>query len=78
MTKIGLFYRTQTSNTQTAAEMMQKELGSNFVVTLHGISKTEPRDLQADDYIIISWTTGLQKVMSLMSLKFCTTTILCF
>jgi flavodoxin I len=78
MIKIGLFHRTQTSNTQTAVEMVQKEFGSNFVVTLHDISKTEPSDLQADDYIIISWTTGLQKVMTLMSLKSCTTTILCF
>ena len=30
MAKIGLFYGTQTSNTQTAAEMIQKEFGGDF------------------------------------------------
>jgi flavodoxin I len=29
MAKIGLFYGTQTGNTQTVAELIQKELGSD-------------------------------------------------
>jgi len=33
MSKIGLFYGTQTSNTQTAAEAIQKELGGDSVAT---------------------------------------------
>lgn len=61
MTKIGLFYGTQTSNTQTAAELIQKEFSGDSVVTLHDISKTEPSDLEGYDYIIIgcpTWNIG--------------------
>lgn len=61
MTKIGLFYGTQTSNTQTAAELIQKEFGGNSVVTLHDISKAEPSDLEGYDRIIIgcpTWNIG--------------------
>ncbi|PSB51024.1 flavodoxin FldA, partial [Chroococcidiopsis cubana CCALA 043] len=35
MTKIGLFFGTQTSNTQTAAEIIQKEFGGDSVVDLN-------------------------------------------
>jgi flavodoxin I len=61
MTKIGLFYGTQTSNTQTAAEIIQKEFGGNSVVALYDISKAEPSDLEGYEYIIIgcpTWNIG--------------------
>ncbi|WP_250126545.1 flavodoxin FldA [Chroococcidiopsis sp. CCMEE 29] len=61
MTKIGLFYGTQTGYTQTAAEIIQKELGGNSVVALHDISKAEPSDFEEYDYIIIgcpTWNVG--------------------
>lgn len=61
MTKIGLFYGTQTSNTQTAAEVIQKEFGGDGVVTLYDISKTEPADFATYSYIIIgcpTWNIG--------------------
>lgn len=48
MTKIGLFYGTQTGYTQTAAEMIQKEFGGESIVTLQDISQAEPTDF--NDY----------------------------
>lgn len=61
MSKIGLFYGTQTSNTQTAAELIQKEFGGEDVVTLQDISRTEPADFGEYQYIIIgcpTWNVG--------------------
>jgi len=61
MTKIGLFYGTQTSNTQTAAETIQKEFGGDGIVTLHDISQAEPGDLESYDNIIVgcpTWNIG--------------------
>lgn len=61
MTKIGLFYGTQTGYTQTAAEMIQKEFGGDSVVTLYDISQTEPSDFEGYDNIIIgcpTWNVG--------------------
>lgn len=61
MAKIALFYGTQTSNTQTAAELIQKEFGSDAVVTLQDISQTEPNDFNEYQYIIIAcptWNVG--------------------
>jgi flavodoxin I len=61
MAKIGLFYGTQTSNTQTAAELIQKEFGGDSVVTLQDISQTEPSDFADYQYIIIAcptWNVG--------------------
>ena len=52
MAKIALFYGTQTSNTQTAAELIQKEFGGDAVVTLQDISQTEPNDFADCQYII--------------------------
>lgn len=46
MTKIGLFCGTQTSNTQTAVEIIQKEFGGESVVTSHDISKVESSDFE--------------------------------
>jgi flavodoxin I len=61
MAKIGLFYGTQTSNTQTAAEMIQKEFGGDGIVDLYDISQTEPSDFEGYGYIIIgcpTWNVG--------------------
>jgi flavodoxin I len=61
MAKIGLFYGTQTSNTQTAAELIQKEFGGDSVVALQDISQTEPSDFDEYQYIIIAcptWNVG--------------------
>lgn len=61
MAKVGLFYGTQTSNTQTAAEMIQKAFGGSEVLELHDISKTEASDFAGYDYIIIgcpTWNVG--------------------
>lgn len=61
MTKISLFYGTQTSNTQTAAETIQKEFGGDSVVALHDISQAEPSEFKDYDYIIIgcpTWDVG--------------------
>jgi flavodoxin I len=61
MSKIGLFYGTQTGYTQTAAEMIQQEFGGEDVVTLYDISQTEPSDFDQYDDIIIgcsTWNVG--------------------
>ena len=61
MAEVGLFYGTQTSNTQTAAELIQKELGGSDVVELYDISQTEAGDFVGYDHIIIgcpTWNVG--------------------
>ena len=61
MAKIGLFFGTQTSNTQTAAEIIQKEFGGDSVVDLNDISKVEKSDFESYNYIIIgcpTWNVG--------------------
>jgi len=61
MAIIGLFYGTQTGYTQTAAEMIQKELGGDSVVELYDISRVEPNDFEQYDKIIIgcpTWNVG--------------------
>lgn len=61
MTKIVLFYGTQTGYTQTASEIIQKEFGGDSFVTLIDISKAEPSDFENYKYIIIgcpTWNVG--------------------
>lgn len=61
MSKIGLFYGTQTGYTQTAAEMIQKEFGGESVVDVYDVSKVEPSDFEQYDKIIIgcpTWNIG--------------------
>ncbi|RUT01530.1 flavodoxin [Dulcicalothrix desertica PCC 7102] len=60
MAKIALFFGTQTGNTQTEAEIIQKEFGGE-VVSLYDVSKTEPSDFDNYNYIIIgcpTWNIG--------------------
>jgi flavodoxin I len=61
MAKIGLFYGTQTGNTQTIAEIIQKELGGDSVVDLHDISDADASDFERYDCLIIgcpTWNIG--------------------
>ncbi len=61
MSKVGLFYGTQTGKTETAAEMIQKEFGGEDVVDLKDIGNASPEDLEAYDYLIIgcpTWNIG--------------------
>jgi flavodoxin I len=61
MSKIGLFYGTQTGNTQTIAEQIQKEFGGSSVVTLHDICDSEASDFEEYQCIIVgcpTWNIG--------------------
>jgi flavodoxin I len=61
MAKIGLFYGTQTGNTQTAAELIQKEFGGSGVVDLHDISSADATDFESYACIIVgcpTWNIG--------------------
>lgn len=61
MAKIGLFFGTQTGNTQTIAEDIQQELGGESVVTLHDVSNAETSDLEGYETLIIgcpTWNAG--------------------
>ncbi len=61
MAKIGLFYGTQTGNTQTIAELIHQELGGDAVADLKDIADAELSDLDAYDCLIIgcpTWNIG--------------------
>ncbi len=61
MSKIGLFYGTETGKTETAAEIIQSELGGENVVDLINIADVEPQELVNYDYLIIgcpTWNIG--------------------
>ncbi|MBE9182631.1 flavodoxin FldA [Oculatella sp. LEGE 06141] len=48
MTKIGLFFGTQTGNTETIAEAIQTAFGGDNIVTLHNVADVELSNF--DDY----------------------------
>ncbi|TFI54747.1 flavodoxin FldA [Mastigocladus laminosus UU774] len=57
---IGLFYGTQTGNTESVAEMIQDEFGKDLV-NLHDISQVDISDFDEYDYLIIgcpTWNIG--------------------
>ena len=61
MSKIGLFFGSTTGKTESAAEMIQKEFGSENVVTLHNILEVEDSDFDNYQYLIIgspTWDAG--------------------
>ena len=61
MAKVGLFYGTQTGNTQTLAELIQKEMGGDGVVDVIDISQADSGDFADYDYLIIgcpTWNVG--------------------
>ncbi|MCU0523264.1 MAG: flavodoxin FldA [Elainella sp. Prado103] len=60
MAKIGLFYGTQTGNTQTAAEAIQKVFGGS-TVDLHDVANVTTEDFADYDCLIIgcpTWNIG--------------------
>jgi flavodoxin I len=61
MSKIGLFFGTQTGNTETVAEQIQQEFGGEGVVTLHDVADADTDDFGGYDCIIIgcpTWNIG--------------------
>jgi flavodoxin I len=61
MAKIGLFFGTQTGNTQTISESIQKELGGSNVVDLHDIASADASDFEPYECLIIgcpTWNVG--------------------
>ncbi|MBD1875950.1 flavodoxin FldA [Nodosilinea sp. FACHB-131] len=61
MTKIGLFFGTQTGNTETLAKAIQTEFGGESVVTLHDIADASPDDFADYSCIVIgcpTWNIG--------------------
>jgi flavodoxin I len=61
MAKVGLFFGTQTGNTQTIAELIQKELGGSSVVELFDVSGIDASDFAEFSCIIVgcpTWNIG--------------------
>ncbi|WP_017295388.1 flavodoxin FldA [Geminocystis herdmanii] len=61
MAKIGLFFGTQTGNTESIAQTIQKELGGDSVVELQDVAQAEVEDLAEYEYLIIgcpTWNIG--------------------
>ncbi|WP_088889161.1 flavodoxin FldA [Leptolyngbya ohadii] len=61
MAKIGLFYGTQTGNTQTIAELIQKELGGDSIVDLYDIATADTSDFESYPCLIVgcpTWNVG--------------------
>ncbi|MBW4655876.1 MAG: flavodoxin FldA [Kaiparowitsia implicata GSE-PSE-MK54-09C] len=61
MATIGLFFGTQTGNTETIAETIQKEFGGDSVVTLHDIADSSPEDFEPYSYVLVgcpTWNIG--------------------
>jgi flavodoxin I len=61
MARIGLFYGTQTGNTQTIAELIQKEFGGDGVVELHDVSSADLGDFEQYESLIMgcpTWNIG--------------------
>lgn len=60
MAKIGLFYGTQTGNTESAAELIRQEFGSDLV-DLHDVANVDVDDFENYDWMIIgcpTWNIG--------------------
>ncbi|WP_414574851.1 flavodoxin FldA [Anabaena sp. CCY 9402-a] len=61
MANIGLFFGTQTGNTQTESEMIQQQFGDKHTVELHDVSQVELSEFNKYNYIIIgcpTWNIG--------------------
>jgi flavodoxin I len=61
MSKVGLFFGTQTGKTEYIAESIQKEFGGDSVVTLHDVADSEKSDFEGYQYIIVgcpTWNIG--------------------
>ncbi|MBF2065853.1 MAG: flavodoxin FldA [Calothrix sp. C42_A2020_038] len=61
MSKIGLFFGTQTGKTEYVAEIIHKEFGGDSVVTLHNAADIDVSELEEYECIIIgcpTWNIG--------------------
>ncbi len=61
MAKIGIFFGTQTGNTETVAEQVQQALGGEAIAALHDIAEADPDDLAGYDCLIVgcpTWNIG--------------------
>lgn len=61
MAKIGLFFGTQTGNTETIAQQIQEKLGGDGIVDLYDVADVEAEQLKDYDYLIIgcpTWNVG--------------------
>lgn len=61
MARVGLFFGTQTGNTETIATQIQEALGGESAVEIHDISDASPDDFAAYDCIIVgcpTWNVG--------------------
>ena len=61
MAKIGLFFGTQTGNTESAAEAIQTEFGGDSVVDVKDVADIEIEELNDYEYLIIgcpTWNVG--------------------
>lgn len=61
MSKVGLFFGTQTGNTETLAAQIQQALGGDHVVMLQDVADASPSDFAAYDYLVIgcpTWNVG--------------------
>ena len=61
MAKIGLFYGTQTGNTETIAVSIQEEMGGESMVDLLDIADVSPKNFEEYSFIIIgcpTWNIG--------------------
>ncbi|MEM9136302.1 MAG: flavodoxin FldA [Cyanobacteria bacterium P01_F01_bin.42] len=61
MTAVGLFFGTQTGNTESAAEQIQAEFGGEDVVTLVDVADADVSDLDDYECLIIgcpTWNIG--------------------
>ncbi|NJM56283.1 MAG: flavodoxin FldA [Synechococcales cyanobacterium RU_4_20] len=61
MATIGLFYGTQTGNTETIAEQIQSEFGGSDVVAMHEISDADTDTFGQYNFIIVgcpTWNIG--------------------
>ncbi|MGB7275498.1 MAG: flavodoxin FldA [Geitlerinemataceae cyanobacterium] len=61
MAKIGLFYGTQTGNTETIAEQIQNEFGGGSIVEVYDIANAATDDFENHELIIIgcpTWNVG--------------------
>ncbi len=61
MAKIGLFYGTQTGNTQTIAELLQTALGGDRVVDIYDVATIDTSDFESYACVIVgcpTWNIG--------------------
>ena len=59
MSKIGLFYGSNTGKTESAAEMIQAEFGGSSVVTLHEIADASDSDFDSRVLAHCCWVQKL-------------------